>query len=99
MKNQVWAFFGGAIVGAAIALLLAPKSGEELRKDIGDYLDKEAGRGKKLINHGRRKVSGMKERVVESIGDTIGSAADQVDTMGKRASAALRKAERGVKRA
>lgn len=27
-------FLGGAIVGAAAALLLAPKSGEELRQDL-----------------------------------------------------------------
>lgn len=29
-------FVGGAIAGAAAALLLSPKSGEELRKDIVD---------------------------------------------------------------
>lgn len=29
-------FVGGAIAGAATALLLSPKSGEELRKDIVD---------------------------------------------------------------
>lgn len=29
-------FIGGAIVGAAAALLLAPKKGEEMRKDLSD---------------------------------------------------------------
>lgn len=29
-------FIGGALVGAAAALLLAPKKGEEMRKDLSD---------------------------------------------------------------
>ena len=32
-------FVGGAIVGAAVALLLAPKSGEEIRQQMADYAD------------------------------------------------------------
>jgi hypothetical protein len=36
----VWSvglFFGGALVGAGVALLVAPKSGSELRKDLADH--------------------------------------------------------------
>lgn len=29
-------FIGGAVVGAAVALLVTPKSGEDLRKDLKD---------------------------------------------------------------
>lgn len=32
-------FIGGAIVGATVALLLAPKSGEEIRQQMADYAD------------------------------------------------------------
>ena len=32
-------FVGGAIVGAAVALLLAPKTGDEMRKDVADLMD------------------------------------------------------------
>ena len=32
-------FLGGAIVGAAAALLLAPKSGEELRGDLAEMAE------------------------------------------------------------
>ena len=32
-------FLGGAIVGATAALLLAPKSGEELRKEIAEFAE------------------------------------------------------------
>jgi len=32
-------FIGGALVGATAALLLAPKTGEEIRQQIADYAD------------------------------------------------------------
>ncbi len=42
MKTDTFfAFIGGAIVGAAAALLLAPESGEETRKKIKESIDTE----------------------------------------------------------
>lgn len=42
MKSDTFfAFIGGAIVGAAAALLLAPESGEETRKKIKESVDTE----------------------------------------------------------
>lgn len=35
-KAFLWGTLTGAVTGAVTALLLAPKSGRELRKDIGD---------------------------------------------------------------
>ena len=32
-------FIGGALVGATAALLLSPKSGEEIRQQLADYAD------------------------------------------------------------
>ncbi len=38
--NLLYAFLGGAIVGAGAALLFAPEKGEELRGQIRDLLHK-----------------------------------------------------------
>jgi hypothetical protein len=39
--STLGAFLCGAIIGAAVALLLAPKSGEEMRGEIRDFVDDE----------------------------------------------------------
>ncbi len=43
MKNLglLYAFFGGAIVGAGAAVLFAPEKGEDLRRRIKDVLRKK----------------------------------------------------------
>ncbi len=45
----------GAIVGAAVAMLIAPKSGRELRSDIVE-------RGRDLINRGKEQIGRMEEQ-------------------------------------
>jgi gas vesicle protein len=45
----------GALVGAAAALLLAPESGEDLRKDIGDKSDE-------LKTRAQQQVSALEEQ-------------------------------------
>lgn len=37
--GMIVAFFGGAIVGAAAALLLAPESGKNTRRKIREYVE------------------------------------------------------------
>lgn len=39
--DSLFTFLGGALVGAAIAILFAPESGDETRKKIKETIDKE----------------------------------------------------------
>ncbi len=71
--NLIW-FLAGAAVGAAVALLFAPKTGRELRKMIrdktaegGDYV-KDAGRdiygkGRELYERGRELAEDAAELI------------------------------------
>ncbi len=65
-KGLLLGFLTGGVVGAAIALLYAPKSGRELRNDIkvkkdelmddtSEYLHIAKSKATDLINEGRRK--------------------------------------------
>jgi gas vesicle protein len=76
-KNLAW-FIAGASVGAAIALLFAPQSGEETRRYIGDQarkgrdkatdLGKEAwDRGRDLFDRGRDLADDAAEMVGERV--------------------------------
>ena len=39
-KTLTYMFIGGAVIGAAAGLLLAPKSGRETRKELKSYANK-----------------------------------------------------------
>lgn len=47
-KGTIAAFVGGAIGGAALGLLFAPKTGKEMRKDLCDALDNLAKKAKDI---------------------------------------------------
>ncbi len=49
--DNLFAFLGGALVGACAALLFAPSSGEETRKKIKDTVDKEYQSLKESLNN------------------------------------------------
>ncbi len=43
----------GALAGAALGLILAPKTGEELRDELGDFVDSKRAEFDEAINEGR----------------------------------------------
>ncbi len=43
-SKVIFALLGGAVIGAAIGILLAPASGEETRKKVSDAARKAAGK-------------------------------------------------------
>ncbi len=78
MSTKVGFFLAGMGIGAAIALLFAPKSGEETRRLIGekvgegkDYLaekGRELGRqAGEIVERGKEAVSKQKERLADAL--------------------------------
>ncbi|MGU3470602.1 YtxH domain-containing protein [Paenibacillus sp. D51F] len=78
-----WGAIAGGIVGSVTALLLAPKSGRELRSDIGEYAVKAADTaveigeiiGDKAAAAARQTAAGataLKEKAIQTV-DTLAS--------------------------
>ena len=69
-KTQVVGFFlTGAAVGTAVALLYAPKSGVETRKQIRRFSKKAVHQLDDLQNDLREQISGGYQQVMEVFGD------------------------------
>jgi gas vesicle protein len=77
--TKVSFFLAGVGIGAAVALLFAPKSGEETRKYLADRAndsrDYVAAKGRELrkqaegvVDRGKEVVTKQKERLAEALG-------------------------------
>ena len=65
-KTQVvGCFLSGAAVGAAVALLFAPKTGAQTRKDIRRFSKKAVTQLDDLQNDFREQINGGYEQVIE----------------------------------
>lgn len=56
VKTITLMFVGGAVLGAVAGILLAPKSGQETRKDITDYASKVKG---EVVDAAQRTKAGL----------------------------------------
>jgi gas vesicle protein len=61
-KGLLVGFFTGGALGAALALLFAPKSGKELRKDIRD-------KSEEYLDDAEKYISQAKEKAVDLINE------------------------------
>ena len=70
-SGTILAFVVGIGIGAAAALLLAPKAGEELRDDIsgavGDRVDQLRDQGKDLTRRSKKFVETAKEQIQDTL--------------------------------
>jgi len=60
----------GAILGAGVALLLAPQSGKETRRDFSRYTRKAG-----------RKIEGVAGEVVEAVADMAGAGEEKAEEL------------------
>jgi gas vesicle protein len=65
--ETILTFVLGAGVGAVIALLLAPKAGEELRDDIADGVNRIRSTGKDLKRRTRKIVALAQDHVQDAV--------------------------------
>ena len=59
----ITAFVLGALTGAAVALLVAPQSGEETRRLLGDKARESADRAAEAARQGRELINRQKENI------------------------------------
>ncbi len=67
----------GATVGAVVALLLAPKSGSELRADIGDKAREYAEKAKETAHEVAEKAREAAHEVAERAREKVAEVRDQ----------------------
>ena len=65
--NNFFAFLGGALVGAAVAILLAPEAGEETRKKIKTSFNKEVNNLKDKINDFEIQTKKSLNNIVDNV--------------------------------
>lgn len=66
-SNTLLAFLVGGVVGAAVALLYAPRSGRETREMLADKVRDGAARGRELGNQAREKGRAIMEEAGEYV--------------------------------
>jgi gas vesicle protein len=54
----------GGLIGAALGLLLAPQTGEELREQVNDYVDGKKAEWDEAINEGRAAAEQARAEMV-----------------------------------
>lgn len=61
--ESILSFLLGGVVGAALGLLLAPRSGEETRKLLADWLEENREKVKEALEKERESLHAKKEQV------------------------------------
>ena len=51
------ALLGGAVIGAGVALLFAPATGEETRENVGNWLSQNYKKSKEGLTHQKEQLS------------------------------------------
>ena len=92
-SDVLMAFLIGGVTGAAVALLFAPRTGEETREMISEAAREGARRARDAADRGRE----LGERAVERGRRLVDDAAEAVSRQGDRVADGLEKAARNMK--
>lgn len=79
----------GAVIGAAVALLVAPKSGQELRDDLRSGANRVSEEISEVSQRATENVRSQVQKIgekAEQIGARVGSKAEQLGDDAERAS-------------
>ena len=90
--TAIFAFFAGACIGAGLAMLWAPQSGEKTRRMLSDYADKAKDQmdsaletGKEYLQAGIQRgkeyfetAQNTAHETVKNVGDQMKNAGDQL---------------------
>ena len=87
--NFLFGVLVGAVAGAGVALLLAPKSGAELRSDLGDQMGS-------LKDTASRRVRDLKDRASSGLSDLQSAASNVASNVANTAANAVRSTDRPV---
>lgn len=101
----VLSFLTGTAIGAAVALLLAPRSGRETREIIAEYgtevkdraVDEIRGRGEDTIERGRKMIERGKELISRGT-EVANQGREYLDEKKKALSAAIEAGREAVQR-
>jgi len=81
--QPAWTFFAGLGVGAAIGMLIAPKSGAELRDNLQDYARDAYEQGRErvqpVIDQARERVQPLMDQVAQSVDSVMAQASSVRD--------------------
>ena len=89
LSKQTFCFVLGGLVGAVAALLLAPKSGRELRGDLADATRKGVDRARETGAAARLRAGEYYETASQRAGELAGTVREAASRRGEHLSAAV----------
>lgn len=93
------AFLWGALIGAGVALLLAPKSGKEMRRDLRENAERLRRSAESALREVQESVATTVEDLRDQVSDRVASARQAVEAGREAARRARAELERRVESA
>lgn len=82
-------FLWGALIGAGVALLLAPRSGEETQRELRNGARRLRGAAEDRVSNARERVTGAVDRARQTVTERVDSVRDTIEMQAERARVAV----------